>query len=178
AGSSGEEPTAFPMIRRKLPIATFAATALAVAVVVPAGSASGEARTLLVTLQGGQQLTVTVDVPPGTPVDQIEIPGVTGTIVSVEEVTPPPAPAAPPATATTPPATVPAPTPQQPAPADPADPPAPTTPAPPAVGERMPEVEAPEPRGGDPRNGPQAARDGKPQQKRQKVTDEPEPEAE
>jgi len=160
------------MIRRKLPIATFAAAALAAAVIVPAGSASGEPRTLLVTLQGGQQLTVTVDVPPGTPLDQIEVPGVTGTIVSIQDVTPAPAPEAPPATATE---TTPAP-----APADPADPSATTPPGtPPSLeDEQIPQVEAPEPQGGDPANGPQAAQDGKPQQKRQKVTDEPDPEPE
>ena len=38
--------------------------------------ASAEQRTLLVTLVGGAQVTVTVDVPPGTPIDQIQIPGV------------------------------------------------------------------------------------------------------
>src|SRR3954466_7771904 len=40
--------------------------------------ASAEQRTLLVTLVGGAQVTVTVDVPPGTPTDQIQIPGVGG----------------------------------------------------------------------------------------------------
>lgn len=56
--------------------------------------ASAEQRTLLVTLLGGAQVTVTVDVPPGTPVDQITIPGVTTPIVSVQDITPtPPAPA-------------------------------------------------------------------------------------
>src|SRR5689334_7967991 len=84
------------MIRRKLPIVLFTAAAATVAVALPAGSASADPRTLLVTLVGGQQLTVTVDVPPGTPVSQISIPGVTGTIVSVTDITPPAAPAAPP----------------------------------------------------------------------------------
>jgi murein DD-endopeptidase MepM/ murein hydrolase activator NlpD len=53
--------------------------------------ASAEQRTLLVTLVGGAQVTVTVDVPPGTPVDQIHIPGVTAPIVSVQDITPAPA---------------------------------------------------------------------------------------
>ncbi|MEA2358574.1 MAG: hypothetical protein QOI62_1834 [Solirubrobacteraceae bacterium] len=52
-------------------------------------SASAEQRTLLVTLVGGAQVTVTVDVPPGTPVDQIQIPGITSPIASVQDVTPP-----------------------------------------------------------------------------------------
>lgn len=69
--------------------------------------ASAEQRTLLVTLLGGAQVTVTVDVPPGTPVDQITIPGVTTPIVSVQDITPtPPTPPAP--------APAPAPTPSQP----------------------------------------------------------------
>ena len=60
--------------------------------------ASAEQRTLLVTLLGGAQVTVTVDVPPGTPTDQIQIPGVSAPIVSVQDVTPAaPAPAPEPA---------------------------------------------------------------------------------
>jgi Transglycosylase SLT domain/Peptidase family M23 len=51
--------------------------------------ASAEQRTLLVTLVGGAQVTVTVDVPPGTPTDQIQIPGVSGPIASVQDITPP-----------------------------------------------------------------------------------------
>src|SRR5690606_18001578 len=96
----------------------------------------------------------------------LQVPGVTGTIVSIQDVTPPPAPEAPPAT--------------EPAPADPAAPSAtaPTETTPSLDDEQIPQIEAPEPRGGDPANGPQAAQDGKPQQKRQKVTDEPGPEAE
>ena len=66
--------------------------------------ASAEQRTLLVTLVGGAQVTVTVDVPPGTPTDQIPIPGVSAPILSVQDITPraararpaPPAPTQPP----------------------------------------------------------------------------------
>jgi murein DD-endopeptidase MepM/ murein hydrolase activator NlpD len=50
--------------------------------------ASAEQRTLLVTLLGGAQVTVTVDVPPGTPTDQITIPGVTTPIIGVQDITP------------------------------------------------------------------------------------------
>jgi murein DD-endopeptidase MepM/ murein hydrolase activator NlpD len=53
--------------------------------------ASAEQRTLLVTLEGGAQVTVTVDVPAGTPVDQIEIPGITVPIQSVQDITSAPA---------------------------------------------------------------------------------------
>jgi murein DD-endopeptidase MepM/ murein hydrolase activator NlpD len=94
------------MIKRKLLI-VLALAGVAVAVLGPATkTASAEQRTLLVTLLGGAQVTVTVDVPPGTPVDQIKIPGVTTPIVSVQDITP-----------------------QQPAPAPPAQQPA-TNPAP------------------------------------------------
>src|SRR3954454_23228469 len=56
------------------------------AVVLPA---SAQPRTLVVTLAGGRTMTVTVSVPPGTPVSQIRIPGVSLPIVSVSDVTPP-----------------------------------------------------------------------------------------
>src|SRR3954469_3417029 len=57
------------------------------------GSAGADPRTLVVTLATGQTITVTVHVPPGTPLDQITIPGVSTPIVGVSEVpqTPPPA---------------------------------------------------------------------------------------
>ena len=47
--------------------------------------ANAELRTLTVTLLGGKQVVVTVDVPPGTPLDQIKIPGISAPIVSVED---------------------------------------------------------------------------------------------
>jgi murein DD-endopeptidase MepM/ murein hydrolase activator NlpD len=56
--------------------------------------ASAEQHTLLVTLASGAQITVNVDVEPGTPVDQIPIPGVAPEeIAGVTDVTPAPAPA-------------------------------------------------------------------------------------
>ena len=169
------------MIRRKLPIVLFTAAAVAVAVAVPVSSASAEARTLLVTMAGGSQLTVTVDAPPGTPVDQIQIPGVSGVIVSVADVTPPPAPPAPPTatqpvgttqtTTTTPAGTTSTPlaTPTTTTPTTPTT----TTPTTPSPAGTLPELEAP--KGGDPANGPKAidAGGGK-----QKATDEARPEVE
>src|SRR5688500_14030083 len=80
------------MTKRKLLIAlTTAAVATAGfgASVIPA---SAEPRTFVVTLATGQSITVTVDVPPGTPVSAIKFPGVNGVVVSVVEVTPPPQP--------------------------------------------------------------------------------------
>jgi hypothetical protein len=52
--------------------------------------ASAEQRNLIVTLATGQTIPVTVDVPPGTPLSDIQIPGITGTIVGVSEVGGPP----------------------------------------------------------------------------------------
>jgi len=59
--------------------------------------ASAQARTLLVTLVGGTQLTLTVDVPPGTPVNQITIPGLPAPILSIQDISGPTAPASAPA---------------------------------------------------------------------------------
>src|SRR3954447_25228245 len=79
-------------------VATAIFGAGAAASVLPA-SAPADPRTLVVTLATGQTITVTVDVPPGTPVDQIKIPGVSTPIVGVSEVpqqTTPPAQTPPP----------------------------------------------------------------------------------
>jgi len=97
------------MNKRKLLIVLAMAGVLLAALGPATKTASAEQRTLLVTLLGGAQMTVTVDVPPGTPVDQIKIPGVTTPIVSVQDITPQQA-------APTPPAQAPA---QDPAPASP-----------------------------------------------------------
>jgi transglycosylase-like protein with SLT domain/peptidase M23-like protein len=84
------------MNKRKLLIVLAMAGVLLAALGPATKTASAEQRTLLVTLLGGAQMTVTVDVPPGTPVDQIKIPGVTTPIVSVQDITPQqPAPAPP-----------------------------------------------------------------------------------
>jgi hypothetical protein len=102
------------MNKRKLLIVLAMAGVLVAALGPATKTASAEQRTLLVTLLGGAQMTVTVDVPPGTPVDQIKIPGVTTPIVSVQDITPQQAAPAPPAQ---PPAQDPAPA-SPPAPAD------------------------------------------------------------
>jgi hypothetical protein len=102
------------MNKRKLLIVLAMAGVLLAALGPATKTASAEQRTLLVTLLGGAQMTVTVDVPPGTPVDQIKIPGVTTPIVSVQDITPQQAAPAPPAQA---PAQDPAPA-SPPAPAD------------------------------------------------------------
>ncbi|MGN6189944.1 MAG: lytic murein transglycosylase [Conexibacter sp.] len=63
--------------------------------------ATAEPRTLLVTLVGGKQVTVTVDAAPGTPAGSIPLPDLGGPVVSVAEIgsPPPPPPPAPVSTA-------------------------------------------------------------------------------
>src|SRR4051794_35473214 len=50
--------------------------------------ASADQRTFVVTFLGGKTMTVTLDVPAGTPADQITVPGVSTPIVGVTEITP------------------------------------------------------------------------------------------
>jgi soluble lytic murein transglycosylase-like protein len=100
-------------VSRKIKIAVGLSTAGVVAAGFGAvGSASAESRTLTVTLAGGTVLQVNVDVPPGTPIDQIPLPDLGGLVVRVTG----PGPATTPAPSTT----------TAPAPAAPAAP-APTT---------------------------------------------------
>jgi len=47
--------------------------------------APAQQKMLIVTLLGGKTITVPVDVPPGTPLDKIQIPGITTPIVSISE---------------------------------------------------------------------------------------------
>jgi hypothetical protein len=79
------------MSRFKASIAGVAVTAVLAygAVALPA---SAELRTFQVTLVGGQTVTVTVDVAPGTPADQVQFPSITVPILDVQEITPPPPP--------------------------------------------------------------------------------------
>jgi murein DD-endopeptidase MepM/ murein hydrolase activator NlpD len=70
------------MNRKKLTTAAVVGTAGFALAVLPA---SAELRTLTVTLLGGTQITVTVDVPPGTPLDQITIPNIQTPIVGISE---------------------------------------------------------------------------------------------
>ncbi|MGK2938316.1 MAG: lytic murein transglycosylase [Solirubrobacteraceae bacterium] len=91
---------------RKLLIVLTAAVLLATVGGLHASFAQSEARTLLLTLSDGRTLTVSVQAAPGTPVDQIAVPDVGAQVISVQDVTPPPAetplPPAPDTTATTP----------------------------------------------------------------------------
>jgi hypothetical protein len=62
--------------------------------------AAAEQHMLLVTLAGGKTVTVTVDVPPGTPLSAIQLPSFGLPVVSVQDITPPPAQTTPPAKTT------------------------------------------------------------------------------
>ena len=68
-----------------MPTRTSISTALACAAVIGAGvlaaltaPASADKRQVTIRLANGQVITVTVDVPPGTPLSEIEIPGLLG----------------------------------------------------------------------------------------------------
>ncbi len=85
------------MRMRKLLVTVATAAAFAAGLGLAVLPASAQQRTLVVKLLGGQTVVVTVDVPPGTPLDQIKIPNVSLPIVGVSE----PNPAAPSTTSTT-----------------------------------------------------------------------------
>jgi transglycosylase-like protein with SLT domain/peptidase M23-like protein len=73
------------MIHRKLLIALTAAALYAVVLVT---SASAELRQVRVTLVTGQTLTMTIDVPPGTPVQQVQIPGLPAPVQEIVDLGP------------------------------------------------------------------------------------------
>ena len=73
------------MTSRKLLIAIAAAALYAVVLVA---SASAEMHRVQVTLVTGQVLTVTVDVPPGTPVQQVQIPGLPAPVQNIVDLGP------------------------------------------------------------------------------------------
>jgi hypothetical protein len=50
--------------------------------------AIADLRVITITLKGGQKVTTTVDVPPGTPLDQIQLPEVSAPITGIEEAKP------------------------------------------------------------------------------------------
>ena len=73
------------MTGRKLLIALAAAALYAVVLVA---SASAEMHRVQVTLVTGQVITVTVDVPPGTPVQQVQIPGLPAPVQDIVDLGP------------------------------------------------------------------------------------------
>jgi hypothetical protein len=103
-------------MRRRKPVIALAAAALFGALVVPA---SAELHRVSITLVTGQTLTMTVDVPPGSSVQSIQIPGLPAPVQSITDLgpvatpTPEPVPTAVPTPQSSP---TPAPTPAKPAP--------------------------------------------------------------
>src|SRR4051794_19833393 len=73
---------------KRLAILLLTTVLVAVGLAVPVSTALAERHVLRVTLLGGAVITVTVDVPAGTPLDQISIPGVSLPVVSVQDLTP------------------------------------------------------------------------------------------
>src|SRR3954471_21958579 len=92
----GENAVLKRMTKRKLAFGLLATALVGAGVGASVIPASADQRTLVVTLATGQTVTVTVDVPPGTPGDQIHLPGVSGPIVSVQGRTAPSQPNTPP----------------------------------------------------------------------------------
>src|SRR3712207_4947178 len=62
-------------MRKRLLYALLAAGLVLVALVAFTSTATAEKRSFQIRLATGQVVTVTVDVPPGTPVDEIPLPG-------------------------------------------------------------------------------------------------------
>jgi murein DD-endopeptidase MepM/ murein hydrolase activator NlpD len=68
------------LTRRRAVVCTAVAGAALGAVVLPVGA---EQRTITVTLLGGKTITLTANVPPGTPLDQVQLPDITTPIVAI-----------------------------------------------------------------------------------------------
>jgi murein DD-endopeptidase MepM/ murein hydrolase activator NlpD len=124
------------MHKRKLVIALATAGLLSAGFGASVLPASASPRVLLVTLQSGEQRTITVDLPAGASVNGMSIPGISEPIASVQEL---PAPAAPPAQST------PEPTQTSPAPAAPTTTDAAPAPAPAPAPETTAATPAPAP---------------------------------
>jgi murein DD-endopeptidase MepM/ murein hydrolase activator NlpD len=75
------------MTKRKLLIALAAVALFSAGLIASVLPAAASLRAFKLTLLGGRQLTVTLDVPAGTPLNQVKVPGVTVPIVRIEEIT-------------------------------------------------------------------------------------------
>ncbi|MDX6641708.1 MAG: hypothetical protein QOF12_2719 [Solirubrobacteraceae bacterium] len=78
------------MNKRKLLIALLVAGLFTVGLGAGVFPASADQRTFVITLATGQSMTVTLDVPPGTPLSDIHPPGVSTPVVGIQEITPAP----------------------------------------------------------------------------------------
>src|SRR5437867_10748825 len=75
-------------MRRKLFFVPLVGLFLAAGFGAASFPAFGDLRVITIQLEGGQRITTTVDVPPNTPVDQIQLPEITAPIEGIEEATP------------------------------------------------------------------------------------------
>jgi hypothetical protein len=76
------------VVRRKLFLGLLTVGLFVAGFGVATFPAIADLRVITITLKGGQKVTTTVDVPPGTPLDQIQLPEVSAPITGVEEATP------------------------------------------------------------------------------------------
>ena len=74
--------------RRKLFIGLLTAGLLVAGFAAACFPAIADLRVITIKLKGGQKITTTVDVPAGTPVDQIQLPEITAPIEGIEEAAP------------------------------------------------------------------------------------------
>jgi hypothetical protein len=79
-------------MRRKLFFCLFTAGLFVAGFGVASFPAIAELRVITIKLKGGQRITTTVDVPPNTPLDQIQLPEITAPIEGIEEHVPKPKP--------------------------------------------------------------------------------------
>src|ERR1051325_12230224 len=72
-------------MRRKLFLSGVTLALFMAGFAVATWPAVAELRTITVTLVGGQEIVTTVDVPPGTPADQIKLPEITAPIAGIND---------------------------------------------------------------------------------------------
>ncbi len=72
-------------MRRKILLSTLTLALFVAGFAVATWPAVAELRTITVTLVGGQEIVTTVDVPPGTPADQIKLPEISAPIAGISD---------------------------------------------------------------------------------------------
>src|SRR5919204_3140465 len=75
-------------MRKKLVLILITAGIFVAGFCVASFPAIAQLRVITIKLKGGQRITTTVDVPPNTPLDQIQLPEITAPIEGIEEATP------------------------------------------------------------------------------------------
>src|SRR5262245_27608676 len=79
-------------MRRKIFLSALTLALFVAGFAVATWPAAAELRTITITLVGGQQIVTTVDVPPGTPANQIKLPEITAPIAGIHDGTKKPSP--------------------------------------------------------------------------------------